>query len=199
MQTIVPVKLVAVGDGCVGKTCLLYSFATGTFSEDYCVTIFDNYSALMRVDDKNINLSLWDTAGQVEYGRLRYLSYPNTDVFLVCYSLISPVSLLNVTNQWIPEIQHFNPSTPFLLVGTKSDLINDKDILHRLNEKGLKPLTKEDGDKVANEFKASKHIVCSALTRENIKEVFDEAVRASFFVQEKEQNKKNKKSGCILL
>lgn len=48
------------------------------------------------VDGKTISLGLWDTAGQEDYDRLRPLSYPQTDVFLICFSLVSPPSFENV-------------------------------------------------------------------------------------------------------
>lgn len=58
--------------------------------------MFDNYSATVMVDGKTISLGLWDTAGQEDYDRLRPLSYPQTDVFLICFSLVSPPSYENV-------------------------------------------------------------------------------------------------------
>jgi small GTP-binding protein len=57
--------------------------------------VFDNYAATVKVDNRMINLGLWDTAGQEEYNRLRPLAYPNCDVFLIVFSVIEPSSFVN--------------------------------------------------------------------------------------------------------
>ncbi|KAH9791234.1 Rac-like GTP binding protein [Citrus sinensis] len=139
MNTARFIKCVTVGDGAVGKTCMLISYTSNTFPTDYVPTVFDNFSANVVVDGSTVNLGLWDTAGQEDYNRLRPLSYRGADVFLLAFSLISKASYENISKKWIPELRHYAPTVPIVLVGTKQDLREDKQYL--INHPGATPIT----------------------------------------------------------
>ena len=130
----------------------------------------------VEVDGKLINFALWDTAGQEEYSRLRALSYPETDVFLLCFSVVSPASFDNIKTKWFPEISHHCPGAKCILVGTKIDLREDKATMESL--KGEKLPNAENGQKLGEEINAECYLECSALTQEGLKKVFEEAIRA---------------------
>ena len=96
-----------------------------------------------RATGKPVNVGLWDTAGQEDYDRLRPLSYPQTDAFVVCFAVISPKSLENTKSKWVPEIKHHCPGVPFILVGTKVDLLGDSEFVAALRHKGIRPVAHE--------------------------------------------------------
>ena len=191
MQTI---KCVVVGDGAVGKTCMLVSYTTNAFPGDYIPTVFDNYAAILMVDNQPVNLGLWDTAGQEEYDRLRPLTYPQTDVFLACFSVVNPDSFSNLKQKWYAEIKHHCPNTPIIIVATKIDLRDDPSAVKRLADKNLSMVTAAQGTQLAKEL-GTKYLECSAITQAGVKNLFEEAVRS---VTEG-TTKKTKSSKCSLL
>lgn len=93
--------------------------------QKYVPTIFESYISRIPVKKQLVELNLWDTAGQEEYDRLRPLSYPDTDIVLICFSIDKPSTFYNVTERWYPETRHFLPNVPVILVGTMSDLKPD--------------------------------------------------------------------------
>ncbi|KAH3668843.1 hypothetical protein OGAPHI_002598 [Ogataea philodendri] len=189
------IKCVVVGDGAVGKTCLLISYTTNQMPEDYVPTVFDNYSANVMVDDEKVTLNLWDTAGQEEYDRLRPLSYQQTEIFLICFSLVERTSFANVKNKWIPEIRHHSPKNVLvLLVGTKLDLRDDPHVLDQLEENSQNPITLEEGNKLAHEVGCLKYMECSAATQQGVREIFEFAIRSVLHPpsEEPEQSKPTK-------
>jgi len=182
------IKLVVIGDGAVGKTCLLISYANSKFPEDYIPTVFDNYVVNITAGNETIELGLWDTAGQEEYDRLRPLSYANANVFLICFAVVNPISYDNINHKWHPEVIHFCPDTPLVLVGTKVDLRKDDGWVEKnLKANNLAPISTAQGQELAKKIKAFKYLECSARTEENLKTVFDEAIKAVYFAPKKKK------------
>ena len=98
------------------------------------------------------------------------------DVFLVCYSVANPTSFDNAKEKWIPEIRHYSPNTPFILVGTQEDLRDDPSTIEELRRMRHMPVTHEQGQKLAKTVRAARFVECSALTQKGLKNVFDEAI-----------------------
>jgi len=184
---------VIVGDGACGKTCLLIVFSKDQFPEVYVPTVFENYVADIEVDGKQVELALWDTAGQEDYDRLRPLSYPDTDVILMCFSIDSPDSLENIPEKWTPEVKHFCPNVPIILVGNKKDLRNDPNTIKELQKMKQEPVKPEEGRAMAEKINAFAYLECSAKTKEGVREVFETATKAALAV------KKKKRTKCTLL
>uniref|UniRef100_A0A4X2KKK4 Ras homolog family member C n=1 Tax=Vombatus ursinus TaxID=29139 RepID=A0A4X2KKK4_VOMUR len=146
--------LVIVGDGACGKTCLLTVFSKNQFPEMYVPTVFENYVADIEVDRKQVELALWDTAGQEDYDRLRPPSYPDSSVILMCFSIDSPDSLENIPEKWTLKVKHFCPIVPIILVGNKKDLQNDEHTRGERAKMKQEPVKPEQGRDVANQIGA---------------------------------------------
>jgi len=187
-------KLVIVGDGACGKTCLLIVFSKGTFPEVYVPTVFENYVADVEVDGKHVELALWDTAGQEDYDRLRPLSYPDSHVILICFAVDSPDSLDNVQEKWISEVMHFCNGLPIILVACKKDLRRDPRVIDELRKTNQRPVTPEEGMAVAQKISAKNYLECSAKTGEGVREVFQHATRAALLARTKA-----KRNRCVVL
>ncbi|XP_073982528.1 ras-like GTP-binding protein rhoA [Rhodnius prolixus] len=182
-------KLVIVGDGNCGKTCLLTVFAHDKFLDKYVPTIFESYVADIE------ELSLWDTAGQEDCDRLRSLSYPESDIILISFSLVLHDSLENVSSYWISEVRHFCPNVPNILVGCKKDLRTDPETIDELKSMKREPIKFEEGLAMAKRIGANDYVECSAVTKEGVKELFEKATRAAL----KKRKSKQTRRVCKLL
>ncbi|KAH8828700.1 GTP-binding protein rho5 [Flagelloscypha sp. PMI_526] len=174
-------KFTLIGDGAVGKTCLLHRYCHGTFPHDYVPTTLDTFTKNVQVPGiGNIELSLWDTFGGEDYGRLRPLSFPGTDVMLICFSIASPASLDNAGETWIQEARHHLPEVPILLVGCQVDLRNDPEVAKMLEQRGKQqPCSFDEGTVIALKIGAAQYVECSSLLGDGVTEVFEAAIRAA--------------------
>lgn len=192
-------KLVLLGDGASGKTSLLNVFTRGYFPTVYEPTVFENYVHDIFVDNVHIELSLWDTAGQEEFDRLRSLSYDDTDLIMLCYSVDSKDSLENVESKWVGEIAENCPGVKLVLVALKCDLREQGD--EEADEAmpgGQQPqpsrekvptINYDQGLEVARRIGASRYLECSAMKNRGVNEAFTEAARVALSVKDREGSK----------
>ncbi|XP_041009602.1 rac-like GTP-binding protein ARAC7 [Juglans microcarpa x Juglans regia] len=193
------IKCVTVGDGAVGKTCMLICYTSNKFPTDYIPTVFDNFSANVAVDGSIVNLGLWDTAGQEDYSRLRPLSYRGADIFVLAFSLISRASYENVLKKWMPELRRFAPNVPIVLVGTKLDLREES--RHLADHMGSNVITSAQGEELRKQIGAAAYIECSSKTQQNVKAVFDTAIKVVLQPPRRKEiarKKRRRRSGCAI-
>ncbi|KAH8824473.1 P-loop containing nucleoside triphosphate hydrolase protein, partial [Flagelloscypha sp. PMI_526] len=161
---------------------------------EYVPTVFESYVAELPVHGHNIELALWDTAGSEECDRLRPLAYPDSHVVLIAFSLASPESLDNVQQKWIPEIRHFIPFVPTILVGCKKDIRNDERALKELAKADRWPVSSDEGMAMAAKVNVRSYFECSSRTGEGVPEVFNAAAHAAI---EARACKCRKRNGCV--
>ncbi|KAH3768095.1 Rho GTPase [Pelomyxa schiedti] len=175
MATEERIKLVVVGDGAVGKTCLLIVYARDEFPEKYCPTVFENYVKVVnKPNSAPICLELWDTAGQEDFDRLRPLSYPDTQIALICFSVVSKRSYDNVKDRWFPEVRHYCPDIPVILVGLKTDL-RENPVADQLSGK-VETISTEQGAELGRSCGAVNYAEACARLRQGVNELFESAI-----------------------
>jgi small GTP-binding protein len=183
-------KHVFVGDAYCGKTCLLQTFVHGQFPTFYAPTImpntFDlketNYDSTVVVDSEAIELGFTDSGGLSRCNRdivRHHFAYRDTGFVVIGFAIDSPDSLENVPEKWLPEVQHFCPGCPIVLVGCKADLRYDPATIRKLKNQGQHPVTDDEALAVAAMIGAVEYVSCSAKTGYNVKEVFEVAARVA--------------------
>ncbi|KAK7433361.1 Rho GTPase [Neonectria magnoliae] len=200
-------KLVLLGDGACGKTSLLNVFTRGYFPTVYEPTVFENYVHDIFVDSVHIELSLWDTAGQEEFDRLRSLSYgpsyslppDDTDLIMLCYSVDSKDSLENVESKWVGEITDNCPGVKLVLVALKCDLREqgegEGDDADAGEQREKRPtITYDQGLEVARRIGALRYLECSAMKNRGVNEAFTEAARVALSVRKDREDSK-----CVVM
>ncbi|KAH8824489.1 ras-like protein family, member Ab [Flagelloscypha sp. PMI_526] len=189
-------KLLIVGDGGVGKTCLLIRFSGNKFPELYVPAVFENHRALIEVDQRDGELALLDTSASLDYHRdgFQPIAYPESHVVLLAYSIARPDSFESVLERWIGEVRRFMPKVPLILVGCKKDLRDDEEILMDLASIGMRSVTFDEGLALALKIGAGQFFECSAKTGEGVREVYDIAGRAAM----EHRNHRKSSSSCIV-
>ncbi|KAK6383302.1 hypothetical protein LTR65_010287 [Meristemomyces frigidus] len=162
-------------------------------------TVFENYVHDIFIDNVHVELSLWDTAGQEEFDRLRSLSYDDTHAIMLCFSVDSPDSLENVESKWVGEIAENCPGVRLVLVALKCDLREQRDGDEEVDgshEPKRPMIDYKQGLAVAEKIKALRYLECSAMKNRGVNEAFTEAARVALQVK---NVKGDKQGGCCTL
>ncbi|KAL4862484.1 beta-lactamase/transpeptidase-like protein [Aspergillus spectabilis] len=160
-------KCVVIGDHGVGKTSLLISYTTKDFPGKDTPVLLEFSKVDLVATGITHTLHLWDTTYEPGYTRLSPIWYPNTDIFLVCFSINSPDSFDRVEERWVPEVQYLCPGTSCLIVGTKRDLREDQTIIDELRRQRMRPVQYKEAVKLARSLGYS-YVECSARTHDGV-------------------------------
>ena len=174
---------IVVGDKEADKTELISSYTASlekTAVINKCVTV--------TVDGRKINLKVWDTTGGEDYDRLRTDLYRHKDVFLMCFSIVSPTSFENIRKKWLIEVQKYRPNSPMILVGTNSHLKNNMQTVEENGHSPVTYVTYQQGLQLQHDIGAVKYVECSASTLDGVDTAFEEAVSAVLNFQRSSPN-----------
>lgn len=191
------VKCVVVGDGAVGKTNLILSYLENKFVDQHIPTASDIYNFEVQVNETPVQVTLCDTAGQDSLDHLRQLSYPDCDVFLLCFSVIRPASFHAIKRKWAPTFHKTKAS--LLLVGTQSDLRTNSQVIASLKKQGQCPVSTNDAWDLATSIGAE-FIETSSRNNLGVKDAFDTAIWDALRALENHNQKKSsfwKKLICL--
>ncbi len=204
------VKCVFLGDGAVGKTSLIISYTTNGYPSEYVPTAIDTYDVVVHVDGVPVTFEMCDTPGQDDFDTLRPLVYANTDVFLLCFSVVVPSSFQNIKEKWMAELKRSYKGKkgklpPVILVGTQSDLREDAQTLVQLGRAKEHPVSEAEAKRLVSSMGFECYVESSSLTQKNLKEVFDEAIMAGLSERAKREGRLAKKkakgrtrtTGCL--
>ena len=166
-------KIILVGDSSVGKTCIVNRASRNVFSDIYVPSIGVDFSLLTEeIDDIDIDLRIYDTAGQERYHSLSEIYYQNADAVLVVYSIDQRASFDSI-DRWVDSILKNNAEALIFLVANKSDLYQLPD--SEVNSDEL--LTEQDGEQKAGSLNVPFHVV-SAKDGSNIHELFQTVAKS---------------------
>jgi len=171
-------RVVIVGAGGVGKSCLTVRFVQKNYVEKYDPTIEDSYRKVIKLDERQCVLDIMDSAGAEEYSSLRDQYMIFGQGFIVVYSVTSATSF-DVASKLLRQIHRMKEDeiqVPIILVGTKADLESERMI------------TYEEGKKLAEKFRCG-YVDASSRNNMNVSEAFYSLVRMIDFWKEKNPNK----------
>lgn len=179
-----PVKIVLLGDGCIGKSTFFNKLSNltdpdYTFQKKYKATDNFDFNRLKIETNQGTQIvDLWDTAGQENRGgQLRDAYLKGADGILLMYDVTEKKTIENIT-KWLEQIKRVCPNVPVAVVGNKADLFKDLQQTEAVKLRECN-LQRDVGHKQIRNFlisiKEDTHIESKTSGYFSIKTVFNEA------------------------
>lgn len=215
-----PRKIVVIGDMCSGKSSLITAYCRDKFSELYIPTVLTSCMTDADVLGEKIELVVVEVAGRIDYAKIRRCAYHKMDLVILCYSADRPSSLAAIKTNWLPELKKIAPEVPYILVGTKTDIREEKmsaveRMKHLTKEKvedvdtdSLRPekvlkdniVTTRQGVEAAESIGAKDFLECSAMYRDGTRDVFETAAKIALRRSPRRKKKHRHGAGtCTIL
>ncbi|KAI6653734.1 Ras-like GTP-binding protein Rho1 [Oopsacas minuta] len=169
-------KIILVGDERSGKTCILKRLTEGKYTENYSPTLYDEFVTTINSDLRDYKLNIIELGGSDQCATYRKSCYEESDIILVCFSVVRPYEVLDIGSKWLPEIKKWNQNAYVMLVGTQTDLREDRVLVDELSKVGLKVVTYENGCELVElvkPYKVCGYLECSALNRNSVSQLFE--------------------------
>ncbi|KAK8892552.1 hypothetical protein M9Y10_029785 [Tritrichomonas musculus] len=183
------IKCVVVGDEASQKTSVLDIYTNQSQGSN----TYDDFEKKTNVDGNEISLHLFDSLDQADYKK-----YSDVDVFVLCFSLVTPQSFQSIEKTYAPAVKEANPNAHIILVGTNIDERNDfSKHADEYKSKGMEPSLQSAGEELKEKIGAVDYIECSIEKKINIDRIFDQAVRAVTGTKPPSQEMHDKKD-CLI-
>ena len=106
LENVISCKIVILGEGAVGKTCIMNRFLKNDFTEEHIMTIgADHQSKEIDIDNKKIKVAFWDTAGQEFFRAVAKMFYQGADIIILVYDITNNKSFTEIQNYWLPQVR----------------------------------------------------------------------------------------------
>eukprot|EP01122_Echinamoeba_exundans_P017241 TRINITY_DN9029_c0_g1_i1.p1 TRINITY_DN9029_c0_g1~~TRINITY_DN9029_c0_g1_i1.p1 ORF type:complete len:204 (+),score=18.90 TRINITY_DN9029_c0_g1_i1:105-716(+) len=179
-KAVTDIKCVGIGKAGVGQKSLYFTYMLDHFPLEYYPAVHDNPQRMVEYESKQYRITYWMSYGAEDYDRLRPLIYPGAQVVLLLFSVMDPDSFNLAETQYLPEAkQYCDPTTQYLLVGTKTDLRDDEAACNRLLQaQNRGPLTHQEGEMKVRDLGLFRYHEISARGMEGVRELLDLVVLA---------------------